>query len=273
MDQGNYKEFTSRNLGYISTETQKKISNSKLLIAGCGIGSQVAMALARMGFQKFVLIDGDTVSQTNLNRQAYDFKQIGKNKSVALAENLNRINPDLEIQICDFHFDAKSMDLLMSVDVVVDTIDFLDLKAILTLHEAAELYQKPLVSGMSVGWGSCAIYFSNQAQKEHQFRKIFDIAESETDSMSYVLKFAQLFEKIKTAIDPQVISVMRETFTKLANNQPCPAPQVAGGSYNLASLMSSLLFQHVNGDKLPESPYLVISDMNRTIKQSLFNIG
>ncbi len=106
-----------------------------------------------------------------------------------------------------------------------------------------------------------------------QFRKIFDINDSDFESLSYVVKFAQLFEKIKSQIDPMVVRVMNETFAKLANNQPCPAPQVVGGSYNLASLICSLLFQYVNGDKVPESPYLVISDTNKLIAQSLFNLG
>lgn len=265
-------EFTSRNHGYISEQTQRKIAQTRLFIAGCGIGSQVAMALARMGFQKFILMDGDIVSLTNLNRQGYYFDQIGLNKSRALAENLKRINPEVQIEICEYHFNQEHTQMMERTDVVIDTIDFLDLSAILMLHEAAEKYKKPLISGMSVGWGSCGIYFSNAHSKLNQFRKIFDISDEPSGSMSYVLKFAQLFERIKDAIDPQVVTVMRETFTKLANNQPCPAPQVVGGSYNLASLVSSLLFQHVNGDKLPESPYLVISDMNKTIKQSLFNL-
>jgi molybdopterin-synthase adenylyltransferase len=267
-----YFDFTTRNSGYISTETQEKIRNMHLFIAGCGIGSQAALALARLGVTRFTLIDGDTVSPSNLNRQSYYFDQIGLNKSKALADNIRRVNPNAQVNICDFHFSHAQVNLLKDVDLIIDTIDFLDLSAILHLHEAAEKFRIPLLTGMSVGWGSCAIYFANQNEEKHQFRNIFALEDNPSEPYSYALKFAQLFERIQDCIDPQVVSVMRDVLVKLANNQPCPAPQVIGGSTNLASMISILVFQHVNGDKIPESPYLMISDMNKIIKQSLFKL-
>lgn len=179
----------------------------------------------------------------------------------------------IETRVCDFHFDGSHTHLMRDADIVIDTIDFLDLEAILLLHETAEKYSKPLLSGMTIGWGSCGIFFPNAGEQKQQFRKIFEIGVADSESPSYVLKFAQLFEKIKDALDPQVVSLMHDTFIRLANNQTCSAPQVVGGCYNLASLISSLLFKYVNGEKVPESPYLVISDVNKTITHSLFDLG
>lgn len=269
-----YDEFVSRNAGYISEEVQAKIKETHLLIAGCGIGSQIAVAAVRMGFRKFTLIDGDEVSLTNLNRQAFYHDQIGKNKSAALAENMKRINPDIEVKVHEGNFDASQMSIMEGVDLVLDTIDFLDLKAILTLHEVAEHFKIPLISGMSAGWGACSIYFPNQKGAQNQFRNIFGINDQDSGHpMSYVIKFAALFDRIKDYIDPQVTHVMQDTFKKLMDNKPCPAPQVIGGSYCLASLMCNILGHILGGEFLSEAPYLIAVDMNNVIRTSVVDIS
>ena len=80
----NYDSFVTRNCGYISEEAQNRIRACKLLIAGCGIGSSPAICAARMGFEEFTLVDGDTVDIHNLNRQFYEFSDIGRRKVDAL---------------------------------------------------------------------------------------------------------------------------------------------------------------------------------------------
>ena len=63
-------------------------------IAGLGgLGSAVAVALARMGVGRLVLVDFDVVEPSNLNRQQYFVDQLGQSKALALGENLKRINP------------------------------------------------------------------------------------------------------------------------------------------------------------------------------------
>jgi molybdopterin/thiamine biosynthesis adenylyltransferase len=56
-----YDTFVLRNSGYITGDTQEKIRNTRLLIAGAGLGAATAIAATRMGFSNFVLVDGDTV--------------------------------------------------------------------------------------------------------------------------------------------------------------------------------------------------------------------
>jgi molybdopterin-synthase adenylyltransferase len=68
-----YDTFVTRNSGYIDHATQAKIRSSRLLFAGCGLGSSTVICAARSGFQHFVLIDGDTIDAHNLNRQFFDF--------------------------------------------------------------------------------------------------------------------------------------------------------------------------------------------------------
>ena len=72
-----------------SLETQEKLSSGRVAIAGLGgLGSNVAFALARIGVGHLHLIDFDRVDLTNLNRQQYFLKHVGRNKTDALKEQL-----------------------------------------------------------------------------------------------------------------------------------------------------------------------------------------
>lgn len=80
----------------------RKIRGARIGVAGLGgLGSQVAIALARTGVGCLVLADFDVVEPSNLNRQQYFLDQIGMPKVAALSETLCRINPTVDIHIHD----------------------------------------------------------------------------------------------------------------------------------------------------------------------------
>ena len=75
-------------------ELQQAFSTAVVAICGLGgLGSNIAIALARAGIGKLILIDFDRVDITNLHRQQYKADQIGMYKTVALAENLKELAP------------------------------------------------------------------------------------------------------------------------------------------------------------------------------------
>lgn len=86
-----YQEFVSRNKNLVTTEGQAAIQHTRLLIAGCGIGSVFAETALRLGFHTQILVDLDTVSSHNLNRQNFTHAQVEKHKVMALAERLQSI--------------------------------------------------------------------------------------------------------------------------------------------------------------------------------------
>src|SRR5690349_9979884 len=96
-DQPDYATFTARNRGYVSNDSQLRMRSARLMIAGCGIGSSSAICAARMGFENFVLVDGDVVDAHNLNRQFYDFSDVGRPKVEALKAAILRINPEAKV--------------------------------------------------------------------------------------------------------------------------------------------------------------------------------
>ncbi|WP_051284544.1 sulfur carrier protein ThiS adenylyltransferase ThiF [Desulforegula conservatrix] len=85
---------------YLKPEAQKKLGAAIIGIAGAGgLGSNVAAHLVRSGVKNFVIADFDRVEASNLNRQFFFPDQIGKFKVDALAENLLRIAPDINLKL------------------------------------------------------------------------------------------------------------------------------------------------------------------------------
>ena len=138
-------------------DLQNKISSTTVGICGLGgLGSNIAIALARAGVGKLILIDFDKVDITNLHRQQYKVSQVGMYKTEALKENLTEINPYLETEIhtvCVTEKNAK--ELLKDCDIICEAFDNAECKAMLTNLVMEEMPDKYIVaaSGMA-GMGS-----------------------------------------------------------------------------------------------------------------------
>ena len=136
---------------------QKKFSKAVVAICGLGgLGSNIAVCLARAGIGRLILIDFDRVDITNLHRQQYKADQIGMNKTDALSENLKEINPYIELEA---HTERISEDnavtLLQGADIICEAFDDAEAKAMLTNLVLETMPEKFLVaaSGMA-GFGS-----------------------------------------------------------------------------------------------------------------------
>lgn len=88
------EERYNRNRIYVSEEEQDKTRETRILLGGAGIGSIIAECALRFGFEDIVIVDGDKVELSNLNRQNYEKRDIGKSKAECLAKRLQRGNQD-----------------------------------------------------------------------------------------------------------------------------------------------------------------------------------
>ena len=112
---------------------QEKLNSAAVAICGLGgLGSNVAIALARAGVGKLILIDFDRVDITNLHRQQYKADQIGKFKTDTLAENLLEIAPYLNVQAITSRITEENYaELLQGADVICEAFDNAEAKAML----------------------------------------------------------------------------------------------------------------------------------------------
>ena len=135
------------------TDLQNKISSTTVCICGLGgLGSNIAISLARAGIGKLILIDFDKVDITNLHRQQYKVSQVGMYKTEALRDNLAEINPYLETEIqtvCVTEKNAK--ELLKDCDIICEAFDKAESKAMLANLVLEEMPDKYIVtaSGMA----------------------------------------------------------------------------------------------------------------------------
>lgn len=257
-----YDTFVLRNSGYVSAETQARVRQTRLLIAGCGIGSSVAVAAARFGFERFVLVDGDSVDAHNLNRQFYDFADIGKPKVEALKGQILRINPAAQVEAVGKYLTGKNTDILVGkADIVFDTIDFLDLEAILNLHTSARKQGATILTALSIGFGAGVCLFpagSGLSLVDLIARDVEAAAASGGEAPSYAQVFANIVARIGRHLDAQVVEQIGRALIIMEDGKPCPAPQVAPGSFALGALAVSMMHDFLDGRPVPTAPDMVI---------------
>jgi sulfur carrier protein ThiS adenylyltransferase len=135
---------------------QEKLNNAKVAIAGLGgLGSNIAVALARIGVGHLHLIDFDKVDISNLNRQHYFISHLNKYKTQALAEQLQMINPYLNIVTdCIKVTEDNIFALFKDEDIICEAFDFPENKAML-VNKVLELFpEKYIISGSGMaGFG------------------------------------------------------------------------------------------------------------------------
>lgn len=133
--------------------TQAILSKATVGIAGIGgLGSNVAVHLARCGIGRLILADFDVVEISNLNRQHYDRRHIGMKKTDAIKDVLQHINPDLELVTHDAYLDRTNIKTIFEgVDVMVEAFDLAENKSMLMDEWLENLGKMPLVtaSGMA----------------------------------------------------------------------------------------------------------------------------
>lgn len=115
-------------------DCQKRFQNATVAICGLGgLGSNIAIALARAGIGRLILVDFDQVELTNLHRQQYHVSQIGEFKTKALAANLRQNNPYIELETHTVRITEENAErLLRKADIICEAFDKAEYKAMLT---------------------------------------------------------------------------------------------------------------------------------------------
>lgn len=137
----------------LGKEKLEKLRKARVAVFGIGgVGSFAAEAIARGGVGHIALIDGDTVSLTNINRQLVALHStIGRNKTAVMAERIHDICPETEVVEYPVNYTAENKDLIdfASYDYIIDAIDMVTSK--LLLIEEAKKAGTEVISCMGTG--------------------------------------------------------------------------------------------------------------------------
>ena len=127
------EEWTAALIARHGKDLHQRFASAAVAVCGLGgLGSNIAVALARAGIGRLILIDFDRVDLTNLHRQQYKANQIGRCKTDALAENLSEIAPYTEVKAITAKITEENFaSLLQDADVVCEAFDCAQSKAML----------------------------------------------------------------------------------------------------------------------------------------------
>jgi adenylyltransferase/sulfurtransferase len=138
-------------LNEIGVDGQQRLREASMLVIGAGgLGSPAAFYLASAGVAKIVLVDGDTVDLTNLQRQIlHTTERIGSPKALSGQTALSAINDDVEVvPVVSRADEAALRDLVQAATVVLDCSDNFATRH--ALNRACVAHRKPLVSGAAI---------------------------------------------------------------------------------------------------------------------------
>lgn len=159
---------------------KEKLAGASVAVAGLGgLGSNIAVNLARSGVGHLLLIDFDDVDVTNLNRQMYMIPHLGMPKTEAMRDILSQINPWLDVRTRQVKITAENArDLLADWPIVCEAFDRPDQKAMLVGTLLAQCPKCVIVSGNGMaGFGD-----ANLIRTQQKLRRLYVCGDGTTES-------------------------------------------------------------------------------------------
>ncbi len=144
----------AREITLIGEESVLRLVNASVTVIGLGgVGGYVCEMLARAGVGRLELVDFDTVSESNLNRQVIALTDtVGEKKCDVMLERVKKINPECEVSVHDVFITKENADALIvdcDTDIYIDAID--NVTAKLALIESAKARGRYIFSSMGTG--------------------------------------------------------------------------------------------------------------------------
>lgn len=164
----------------LSFDEIKEILKGKTVgIAGAGgLGSNCAVALARVGIGKIIIADFDKIVESNLNRQYFFHDQLGQKKVLAIKSNIQRINPSVVVDARVIKLIPENIpQIFAACDVIVEAFDLADQKQMI-IETVMEVFpDKPIISGVGL-----AGYGDNQSIKTQKFDNLYICGDQENET-------------------------------------------------------------------------------------------
>ncbi len=172
--------WLEREYSLIGEEAVDKLTKASVIVFGCGgVGGYTIEALARAGIGKLIVVDNDSVNESNINRQIIATrKTIGQLKTEAVADRIADINPDCKVEKISAFADESNIKEIIdsaSPDFIVDAIDSVTSKLLIAEYAAEK--NIPIIASMGTG---------NKLDPERL--KIADISKTHTCPLARVMR-------------------------------------------------------------------------------------
>lgn len=242
-----------RNNLYIPPPRQHVIRDCRILLAGCGIGSNIAECALRLGFENITLVDGDKVAPSNLNRQNYTAQDEGLYKTVALQRRLLEINPNANIQAESRYISTTDLlDFPKDYDIAINALDFqTDIPFV--FDEVCQQFNIPVIHPYNFGWA--ALIFVVMPGSEGLKGICSDHRGFEKKVASY------LVNTIRPSSKTWIEKILSDYETKGGEQSP---PQLSVASFLAAGACTDIMYRLANKLPVRQFPdyYFVTNDDN-----------
>lgn len=156
------------------------LSSKTIGIAGCGgLGSNCAVALARSGVGKLIVVDFDVIEESNLNRQYYYNDQLGQQKSFTLSDNIYFVNEHVKVVAHQIKLGPKDVvRIYKDCDVIIEAFDLAEMKQMIIETVLSEMPETPLICGMGMaGFGN------NSSIRMEKYDNLYICGDFETETV------------------------------------------------------------------------------------------
>jgi molybdopterin/thiamine biosynthesis adenylyltransferase len=242
----------SRNRIYVSPEEQHIIKNYPILLAGNGIGSNIAECALRFGFENITLIDGDIIDISNLNRQNYTDQEVSMYKAESLYNRLKNINPEASIRYINEFITKENLDrILENVSVAFNALDFTSTIPVL-FDRACQEKKITVLHPYNLGWAGLVTTITPDSQN---LETLGD--ENSMNELNVVIFASQYLKKTGQNVDwlDKIIMSYKE------EEELLPPPQLAIGSWLVAGICTTLLYKIATGKSFRQFPEFYFSSI------------
>ncbi|VXB79112.1 conserved hypothetical protein [Flavobacterium sp. 9AF] len=243
----------SRNRLYITQEEQEIIKDYPILLGGSGIGSVIAECALRLGFENITIIDGDQVELTNLNRQNYTEEDISADKTMALQKRLEAINSNAKITVHTTFLTSENVEeYVRGSKIAINALDFSS-DVPLVFDRICQAQGIPILHPYNLGWAglvsviaSDSLSLSSLEKSEENF--------NEVNMVEYATKYLRFWGNPQEWLENIIQEYKNEV-------EILPPPQLAIGSWMVASMCSQILFDIATGKEVKKFPEFYFSSI------------
>ena len=229
---------------------QEKIKGVKIVLAVCGIGSVIAECALRMGFENIILIDGDNVELSNLNRQNYVNNDVGKSKCDSIKNRLLKINPLANITVHNYFLNKENIEpLIKDFNIAINALDFKD-DTPLIFDKLCQRNNIPILHPYNIGWAGLIYVIMPDGLGLDSISK---------DYSGFEKKVVSFFLDSMAPESPHKkwISTVLGQYEK-ENGRQSP-PQLSVGSWLLAGSCTDILFRLATDQRVKIFPLCYIT--------------
>lgn len=234
-------------LNEIGVEGQDRIRAASMLVIGAGgLGSPAAYYLASAGVGRIVLVDGDAVDLTNLQRQIlHTTERVGMSKALSGKATLAAINPEVAIDAIAHRVGAEQLDALVKdATVVLDCSDNFATRH--AVNRACVAHGKPLVSGAAIRFDGQLAVFDRRRADSPCYACLFPAGDAEDEPCAVMGVFAPVTGVIGTLQAAEALKL---------------AAAVAGGvgaTMHGRLLLLDALTMTINTVRVPRDPHCAV---------------